>query len=285
MGGDLPLDSIPENDDLRIRWMDGSDRAPGTGPWRFRTAARTTRRRRWRLESIRGLPGLLYRLVPDREVLYGQGAWIIKRDLADRRQVAQAKVFLRNGPNAFLAALSLRGTDPSWTWSIYRGVVRRDVDPTRAVPESSCIPPFGHRGVDPGLRGLGPPVAGAGAVRQPSRPWSGPCGNGWADSGTGTTEPWTRTDGRSLIAGGSPGAEPGLNCSGFAKWVVDGMLKPITRFLASPWKPSRRNEDLPGLLLHPALRGGCGIPSSDWTGAGTWARRFRTPSIPTAATA
>lgn len=241
--GDLPLESIPENDDLRVRWMAGLIEAPRDRALAFRTRVEDNAAGRWRLESIRGSRAFYIAVVPDREVLYGQGAWIIKRDLADGRFV-QAKIFLRNDPNTFLRIYPF-GDRSKLDLVIYRGVVRHDIVlpvPFRKLLASPLrdIVRWTRDSVDWDL--LSPVPGLYGNLRtlvQAVRDRLG--GLRYGDDGA-LDEAGLPV----LIAGGIPAGDPGLNCSGFAKWVVDGMLKPVTGSWLSVEALKERHEDLRG---------------------------------------
>jgi hypothetical protein len=152
----LPLESMPENDDIRSRWMEGLLEAPRDRALMFRTRRETNASGVWRLEVIRGPKAFYTAIVPDRTELYGQGAWIVKRNLADGAFV-QAKVFLRNDPNTFLRLYPF-GERSKLDLVLYRGVVRRDV--ILPVPFRKLNGVFAgrHHRLDRRLRGLGAPV-------------------------------------------------------------------------------------------------------------------------------
>ncbi len=242
-GGGLSADSIPENQDIRLRWSDDLLLAPRDRALAFRTRRETNSQGRWRLEVLRGPSAFYIAVVPDREFLYGRGAWIVKRNLSDGSFV-QAKVFLRNDPNTFLRLYPF-GERSKLDLVIYKGVVRHEV--ILPVPFGRLLASplrdilaWTRDSVDwdllspvPGLYGNIRYLAGAIRERLP--------GLRYADDGA------LDESGRAvLIRGGKQTGEPGLNCSGFAKWVVDGLLKPVTgKWLAvEPLK--ERHEDLRG---------------------------------------
>lgn len=243
LGGDLPLESIPESDDLRARWMADLIEAPRDRALAFRTRSEDTASGRWRLETIRGPRAFYIAVVPDREVLYGQGAWIIKRDLSTGRFV-QAKVFLRNDPNTFLRLYPFEDRS-KLDLVIYRGVVRHDIVlpvPFRKLLTSPLkdIVRWTRDSVDWDLLSPAPGLYGnlrtlAQAVRSRLE------GLRYSEDGA-----LDETGRPVLIAGGIPQGEPGLNCSGFAKWVVDGMLKPVTGSWLSVEALKVRHEDIRG---------------------------------------
>ena len=243
LGGDLPLESIPENDDLRQRWMTELIEAPRDRVLAFRTRTEVNTSGRWRLEAIRGPRAFYIAMVPDLEVLYGQGAWIIKRDLSTGRFV-QAKVFLRNDPNTFLRLYPF-GDRSKLDLVIYRGVIRHDIIlpvPFRKLLTSSLkdIVRWTRDSVDWEL--LSPVPGLYGNLRSLVQAVRARLG-GLRYSEDGALDESGRPV---LIAGGIPSGEPGLNCSGFAKWVVDGMLKPVSSSWLSVDTLKERNEDLRG---------------------------------------
>ncbi len=241
--GDLPLEAIPESDDLRVRWMAGLIEAPRDRALAFRTRTEDNAAGRWRLEAIRGTRAFYIAVVPDREVLYGQGAWIIKRDLSTGRFV-QAKVFLRNDPNTFLRLYPF-GDRSKMDLVIYRGVVRHDIVlpvPFRKLLSSPIrdIVEWTRDSVDWDL--LSPVPGLYGNIRTLTREVRDRLGGlRYGDDGA-----LDEAGMPVLIAGGIPAGEPGLNCSGFAKWVVDGMLKPVTGIWLPVETLKKRNEDYRG---------------------------------------
>ena len=242
-GGDLPVEAIPENDDLRIRLLDGLIQAPPDRALAFRTRTESNIAGRWRIEVIRGSRAFYVAVVPDLDVLFGQGAWIIKRDLSTG-QILQAKVFLRNDPNTFLRLYPF-GDRSKLDLVIYRGVIRQEVVlpiPFRKLLTSPLrdIVAWTKDTVDWDLLS---PVPGLydnlRFMAQSIRERLG--GLRYGDDGA-----LDETGKPVLIAGGVPRGEPGLNCSGFTKWVVDGMLKPITGTWLTVGTLKERNEDLRG---------------------------------------
>jgi len=223
--------------------MDGLLQASKDRALAFRTQTEANTQGRWRLEVIKGPKAFYTVIVPDLDVLYGQGAWIIKRSLSDGSFV-QAKVFLRNDPNTFLRLYPF-GERSKLDLVIYRGVVRHEVIlpvPFKKLLESPLkdIIAWTKDSVDWDLLS---PVTGlydttrflVGAIRERIP------GLRYEDDGV-----LDESGHPALIAGGAPKSGPGLNCSGFAKWVIDGLLKPITgKWLAvEPLK--ERHEDLRG---------------------------------------
>lgn len=243
LGGDLPLETVPENADIRSRWMEGLLEAPRDRALAFRTRTETNAEGRWRIEVVKSATAFYTAVAPDLDVLYGQGAWIIKRRMSDAAYV-QAKVFLRNDPNTFLRLYPF-GERSKLDLVLYKGVVRHDVIlpvPFRKLLMSPLrdIMAWSKDSVDwdllspvPGLYGnlenlvfsirdrLGElRYADDGALDEAGKPV--------------------------LIAGGLPRGEPGLNCSGFTKWVIDGLLKPITGTWLTVDLLKVRREDLRG---------------------------------------
>lgn len=239
----LPMEALPENDDIRARWMEDLITAPRDRALAFRKRTESNMDGRWRLEVIRGESAFYTAIVPDQDLLYGQGAWIVKRKASDGSFV-QAKVFLRGDPNTFLRLYPF-GDRSKLDLVLYRGVLRRDVvlpvpfQKLLTLPVREIIG-WARDSVDwdllspvPGLYGNLGFLVGAIRERLPDLRYSD---DGALDEA-----------GRAVyIASGQPMAAPGLNCSGFVKWVIDGILKPITgRYLAvAPL--AERHENLRG---------------------------------------
>ncbi|HSV56478.1 MAG TPA: hypothetical protein VLH39_05150 [Magnetospirillaceae bacterium] len=242
-GGGQPLDSIPENDDIRTRWMAGLIEAPRSRALAFSARTETNISGRWRLQVIRRPRAFYIAVSPDIGVLYGQGSWIIKRDFETGRFV-QAKVFLRNDPNIFLRLYPF-GERSQLDLVLYRGVVRHGIilpipfrrlltaslreiiEWTKDTVEWDLLSPV--PGLYSDLRALAEGIRGnLGGLR-------------FADDGA------LDESGRPvLIAGGAQTGLPGLNCSGFAKWVVDGMLKPVLGTYLTVASLKERHEEVRG---------------------------------------
>lgn len=158
--------------------------------------------------------------------VYTQGTWIVKRSDTNG-EFQQAKIFLRSDPGTF-ARIYPSGTRSRIDIIAYSGVIYREV----MIPLSfedvlrspfSKIRSLTDAVIDWDLFAPDPALFGdvrnmASAVRS------------WLPSLRYVDDGAIDHDGTSvyistLTAQASP---PGLNCSGFVKWIVDGMLHPIT---------------------------------------------------------
>ncbi|HPE88779.1 MAG TPA: hypothetical protein P5298_08720 [Spirochaetia bacterium] len=226
--GDRPISSMPENDDVRIaawpRLVEGPRAQALAYPG-------TTARNGWGAWSVSVVDGadafyVVFAAGTGGGPLYAQGGWILKRSAADG-SVLQAKVFVRSDPGTFVR-LYPYGSRSRIDVVAYGGVLYNKVivplpfdellrSPfSRIVGLTSDVIDWSLFSPDPALyrdlRGLMASVrAGLPSLRYAD--------DGAIDSG-----------GRAvLISTLESQAEPvGLNCSGFVKWLVDGMLHPIT---------------------------------------------------------
>jgi hypothetical protein len=157
---------------------------------------------------------------------YAQGTWIIKRSLATGAFM-QAKIFLRSDPGTF-ARLYPFGSRSRMDIVAYNGVLYREVILPLSFEESlrsplSRIMKLTEDVVDWSLFSPDPALHTetrrlASSIRQ----WLP--GLRYGDDGA------LDADGRPVyIASLLPqGPNPGLNCSGFVKWIADGILHPLT---------------------------------------------------------
>jgi hypothetical protein len=245
--GDRSLALFPDSADLRATYWDGFLAAPRGVALSRPPATLRGRDGLFRFSSVRGRDSFYLivaavksglRFPRGKEPIYTQGSWIIKRSLADGRFL-QAKVFLKSDPGVFLR-LYPYGDRSRLDLVLYGGVINREV--TLPVPfERVCVSSmadivawtrdlvdwslFSPR---PGLyTGVASVVATIqsrlGALR-------------FADDGA------LNAQGQAVhIRDGSPQkGKPGLNCSGFAKWVVDGFYKPLTGSYLDPSAMARR---------------------------------------------
>ncbi|MBL8967428.1 MAG: hypothetical protein JNG85_10475 [Spirochaetaceae bacterium] len=228
LGGDTPLDRFPESDDLRTSLWKGFFAAPRDAA--LAAAPRTVGNEygSWRFSPLRSGDAFYLVLAPERGgayPLYGQGSWIVKR-AADNGRFLQAKVFLRSDPGVFLR-LYPAGERSRLDLVVYGGVVNREVPlpvPFERLLVSSMadIAAWSKDSVDWSL--LSPrPGLYAGIRRLAEGIRARLPGLRYAEDGA------LDAAGRAvLIASGAPqGVEAGLNCSGFAKWVADGLMGPV----------------------------------------------------------
>lgn len=185
-------------------------------------------------------------LVPPR--LDAAGTFIIKRSAADG-SFLQAKVFLQDDPGCFIR-LTPRGERTSLALVLFDELYQREV----VVPasfESLLTSPFSrierltNGAVDWQLvLPAAPSRADAALAKLASAVRQRLPGMRYADDGA------MESDGRWVrISDGAPQTgRPGLNCSGFAKWFVDGFYGPLAgklmdiASLKTRWGSSRGNS-------------------------------------------
>ena len=257
---DLPLEEFPDAAELRARYWESYFSAPPAAaalrsPLRLDTAAGP-----FKLFLIEGKDSfyqLLSPLGPAAKAgaggraaiapdppLYAQGTWILKRS-RETGAPLQAKVFLRSDPGCFIRIYP-DGDRSRLDLVAYGGVLNREVAlplPFAQVfgsPFSSIVAWTGDV-VDwelfsPRLGAYAGTRAFAAKLRERM------AGLRYAEDGALDAE------GRPVyIATGLPQAEPaGLNCSGFAKWVVDGFYRPLTGASLDPRAMAERHAELRG---------------------------------------
>jgi hypothetical protein len=156
---------------------------------------------------------------------YAQGTWIIKRSMADGAFL-QAKVFMRSDPGIFIRLFPAQDRT-KLEFVVYGGILSRDVllpvpfaevlrlPMSRIVDMSASAVDWSLLSPDPGL--YAPVRAMVAGIR------SGLPRLRYVDDGA------VDAAGRAvLIASGKAQTRPyGLNCSGFAKWIVDGIYAAV----------------------------------------------------------
>ncbi len=229
LGGDKPINAMAESSDIRKRVWDTLLEAPRTTA----TAYRGTRERNawgtWSVSVEKGKGSFYVILSPERNgsfPVYTQGTWIIKRSDADG-SFLQAKIFLRSDPGTF-ARIYPAGTRSRIDIVTYGGVLYREVmvplsftellrSPFSRIRElTSYVIDWDVFSPDSALYQDLRDLASAVKKDLPALRY--------ADDGA------IDADGRSVFIStlAEQPAPAGLNCSGFAKWIVDGMLHPIT---------------------------------------------------------
>lgn len=229
LGGDAPIDRMAESSDIRKRVWDTVLEAPRATATSYRGARERNAWGSWSVSVEKGKGAFYVVVSPERNgsfPLYAQGTWIIKRSDADG-SFLQAKIFLRSDPGTF-ARIYPAGTRSRIDIVTYGGVLYREVmvplsftellrSPFSRIRElTSYVIDWDVFSPDPALyrdlRGL------ASAIREHLPALR------YADDGA------IDADGRSVYISTltEQRAPAGLNCSGFAKWIVDGMLHPIT---------------------------------------------------------
>ncbi len=229
LGGDSAVSAMAENTDIRKKLWNTLIEAPKSVALAYRAKRETNAWGDWSVSVERGKGAFYTILAPERAgrfSVYTQGSWILKRSDADG-SFMQAKIFLRSDQGTF-ARVYPSGSRSLIDIVVHGGVLYREV--IVALPFDEILrSPFSRIrkltadvidwelfSPDPGLyRDL---RALASAVRQrlPSLRY--------ADDGA------IDADGRSVYISTLKNQESpaGLNCSGFVKWLVDGMLYPLT---------------------------------------------------------
>lgn len=226
--GDLPLARAPDSARVRAaRWEDFLV-APREAALAMKPRVVSDAGRTWELRVERGRDYFYMLVLPrrgDAYPVYAQGAWILKRRVSDGSPVS-AKIFLRSDPGTF-ALVTPDGSRSRLDVVAYGGILRLGVPLplpfervlTASLPSlvelSSELVDWGLFSPEPTLyREIAAMVASVRAAL-PSL--------AYADDGALDADgSWVRLEDAAPQAG--PG--PGLNCSGFAKWVVDGLLGP-----------------------------------------------------------
>lgn len=201
----------------------------------LRAADRTVTQRtdglavRFRVERANGAVYLSFTRADRGPVrLDAAGTFVIKRDAADG-SFLQAKIFLQDDPGCY-ARLTPRGDRTALQIVLFGRTLQRDVsiaarfETLLAAPlerimglagapvDWDLLQPAAPTGADAAVERV------AGAIRA-ALPRLGDAEDGAMDAAATMV----------FIRDGSPqGAAPGLNCSGFAKWVVDGFYGPLT---------------------------------------------------------
>lgn len=231
--GDSPLELAAECSDIRERAWASLLSAPPTSALGFKERVETNAWGRWKVyvdASGAGSKDAFYTVIsPERGgqwPQYAQGTWIVKRARSDGAYL-QAKIFLRSDSGTF-ARVYPNGSRSLIDIVAYDGVLYREV-PLPLSFEAVLRSPFSRLrelsadvidwsmfSPDPalyaGLRSLADGIR----ARLP--------GLAYAEDGA------IDSDGRAVRIADllpQPGA-PGLNCSGFVKWLTDGILKPLS---------------------------------------------------------
>jgi hypothetical protein len=252
--GDLPLDRFPDSASIRA-WLYADVLAgPRDSVLARKPAVYSNEYGNFRVSTEKSADAFYVILAPAKGgdfPVWAQGSWIIKRSLADGRFL-QAKVFLRSDPGTFLRIFP-NGDRSLMDVVVYGAVLNTDVplpvNFDQALGSSMASIVQWSRSIvgwdlfSPHPGDYDDLLAFSAAVR------SRLPGLRFADDGG------LDTAGRPvLIATGAPqGPKPGLNCSGFAQWVIDGLLAPLGLPLLDPGAMAEKHPELRGARLDAAI--------------------------------
>jgi hypothetical protein len=254
VAADLPIEEFPDSSELRERYWDSYFSAPRSAVLARSPQSLQTGAGLFRLSVVDEKEYFYQVISPLAEAaearaggiaappLYAQGTWILKRSRATGKPI-QAKVFLRSDPGTFIRIYP-DADRCRMDLVLYGGVMNREValplpfDRVFASPFSDIVAWTGelvdwelfspHAGAYAGARAF---VAAVRSRLPELR---------YVDDGALDAE------GRPVyIATGAPQKAPvGLNCSGFAKWIVDGFYFPLTGRYLDPKAMAERHDDL-----------------------------------------
>lgn len=229
LAGDRPVETMVESDDIRKKLWDELIAAPRAQAIVAKPQKSQNSWGTWSVSVESNASAFYIVFSPwraDTWPIYAQGAWVIKRARSDGSYI-QAKVFLRSDAGTF-ARIYPAGSRSRIDIIAYGGVLYREV-PVNLPFEELLRSPFSRIreltadiidwslfSPDPALyRSL---VTLTSAIRERLPVLR------YADDGA------IDADGRSIfIATHQDQPSPaGLNCSGFAKWLVDGIIHPIS---------------------------------------------------------
>ncbi len=250
LGGDARLEQIPEHAGLRRDVWEGFLAAPRSRVLSLAPRVLRNEYGEWRLSVAAGKDAFYLIIAPRKGgdfPVYGQGAWIVKRAAADGRFL-QAKIFLRSDPGCFLRIYP-DGDRSTMDVAVYGGAINKGVPlpvPFERVLRASIaeIVAWSRDSVEwslfsprSGLYDDSRRLVAALRERLPSL--------AYAEDGALDTE------GRPIyIATGAPQTgKPGLNCSGFVKWIADGIRGPrpaANGLWLDPRAMAARHEELRG---------------------------------------
>jgi len=243
--GDLPIEAFPDSAAIRKAYWESFFTAPLGALARRAPATVSSDRGSFRLSYLRD-GGYHYAVVAaeappgakNGSLLYTQGTWILKRSPRDGAPL-QAKVFLRGDAGTFLRIYP-DGDRSTMDVVAYGGVLNQGVplpvsfEKAFASPMSDIVAWTG-RIVDWSLFSPKPGLyRDVRSFVERTRERLG--GLRYAYDGALDTE-----GNPVLIATGERQAgETGLNCSGFAKWVVDGFYGPLKDRYLDPLAMARK---------------------------------------------
>lgn|GEM_PF-235647 len=247
--GDRPIERIPESADLRAKYWNGFFAAP-LGALASRSPSVVSNDQgSFRLSYERDgayhyaviaavAPGSPAGREPP---LYAQGTWILKRSPYDGAPL-QAKVFLRGDPGTFLRIYP-DGDRSAMDVVVYGGVLNEKVPlPVpfeRAFTSTlSDIAAWSRDVVEWGLFSPKPGLyRDVRSFAETTRSRLGGLRYAYDGALDSSGAPVLIATGERQIG------ETGLNCSGFAKWVVDGFYGPLAGRLLDPLAMARKRLD------------------------------------------
>jgi len=229
LGGDRPIASIAENTDIRQRLWDRLISAPPGTVLRHQRSVEKNAWGAWSVAIEKNDTSFYIVVSPERTgtfPVYAQGSWIIKRSIIDGTY-QQAKVFLKSDPGTFVRIYPA-GSRSRMDVVAYGGVFNREAIvplPFETVLRTSFsrireltadVIDWELFSPDPALYADVRTLVHNVRTRLP--------GLRYAEDGA------IDADGRSVYISTlmEQAAPAGLNCSGFAKWLVDGLVYPFT---------------------------------------------------------
>ena len=229
LGGDRPVESIAENADIRNRLQDSLISAPRSKALQHKRTIVHNAWGSWSVAIERGDESFYIIVSPERDgafPVYAQGSWIIKRSNMDG-SYQQVKIFLKSDPGTFVRIYPA-GSRSRMDVVAYGGVFNREAmlqlpfetvlrTPFSTIRElTSDVIDWELFSPDPALYADVRSLVDKVRAKLP--------GLRYADDGA------IDADGRSVYISTlmEQTAPAGLNCSGFAKWLVDGLVYPLT---------------------------------------------------------
>jgi hypothetical protein len=225
LSGDAPLSRFPETNGVRLSLADSLVFAPRDEVLRFKAREIVRDGLRVRASVERRRDAFYAVFSPERREgypVYGQGSWIVKRSMRDGSFI-QAKVFMRSETQVFIRLYPFKDDRTKLEFIAYGGVLAKDVLLPVGFKEALFLPvsriaemcgsavDWSVLSPDPALYA---PVRGMIAKIRAYLPRLSYADDGAVDSG-----------GRAVFikSGERQPGVPGLNCSGFVKWIVDGI--------------------------------------------------------------
>jgi hypothetical protein len=229
LGGDRPIESVAENADIRQRLWDSLISAPQSKAIQRHGTIEKNAWGSWSVTIQKSASSFYIIFSPERDGMfrvYSQGSWIIKRSNIDG-SYQQVKIFLKSDPGTFVRIYPA-GSRSRMDVVAYGGVFNREAilpltfetvlrTPFSKIRElTSDVIDWELFSPDPALYADVRVLVDKIRTHLPSLRY--------ADDGA------IDADGRNVYISTLLGqtAPAGLNCSGFAKWLVDGLVYPFT---------------------------------------------------------